>query len=314
MKVLFITEKWCDANPELGLTNSFHNIFGSYHRSKISKEHIYNTIHFDECYINKNIHINNLKELIWDKVRPDIIICTLLGHSNLNPDKNFFEYFKSKGTKISFIFPDISKHWGIKEIHELYDVADKFFSWAHEKNLELDKLEWLWTPEDPSLYYYQKDEEKTIDVSFIGTIHNLERMNYLNFLSNNGINVFVSGGQRIAKLSAEMYASYTRKSKIIINFPTSPQGGIQLKGRIFEATASGCLLMEKENNLISKFFNKDEYVTYTSEIDLLKKCKFYLDNHQERTKISLNGLKKFNEKYSNDVYWDIFFAKLLNKE
>ena len=32
-KVLFITEKWCDAIPEKGLTNNFHNLFGTFKKN-----------------------------------------------------------------------------------------------------------------------------------------------------------------------------------------------------------------------------------------------------------------------------------------
>ena len=38
--ILFVTEKWCDADPSKGLTNSYHNLFKTY-------ENVYPNSHFD---------------------------------------------------------------------------------------------------------------------------------------------------------------------------------------------------------------------------------------------------------------------------
>lgn len=307
-KVLFITEKYCDAKIEFGLTNSYHNIFGSYKNCSLSKDNPFFVVHYDETIISRGIHINTLKEKILQNVKPDIIVCTLLGNSPLNPDKEFFRFFRDNGVKVVFIWPDIGTGWGIKEIKEFDDVCDKHVSWASEKNVDSSKIEWMWTPEDPKLFYYDDKINKDIDVCFLGTVHNNERYMYLNYLKQNGINIFVSGGQRQAKLSAEQYAELTRRSKIVINFPFSPSGGDQLKGRIFEATACGALLFERRNEKIKPFYNESEYVAYDSPPDLLEKCKFYLENENKRFEIAMNGLNKYNSYYSSEVYWNKFFS------
>ena len=306
-KILFITEKYCDARMEFGLTNSYHNIFGSYKNSSLAKDNPFFTVHYDESMISYGKHINTLKEKLYSGVKPDIIVCTLLGNSPLNPSKEFFSFFKEKGVKIVFIWPDIGSGWGLKEIKEFDDVCEKHVCWASEKNIDSSKIEWLWTPEDPKLYYYDPKLNKNIDICFLGTVHNDERYMYLNYLKQNGINIYISGGQRQANLTAEQYADITRRSKMVVNFPYSPSGGDQLKGRIFEATACGSLLLERENEKIKSFYNDNEYVSYKTPIDLLEKCKYFLKNEEKRMEISMNGLKKFNECYSNEVYWNKFF-------
>lgn len=308
MNILFITEKWCDANPFYGLTNSYHNIFGSFKRSSFDSKHKVDIIHYDECMVKKNIHIDVYRDKIWDKFKPDLIVCTLLGNSPMNPSKEFFRFFKEKGTKNVFIWPDIGAGWGINQISEFCDVTYKNIAWASEKNIKAENLEWLWTPEDPSLFYFDEKQEKDIDICFLGTVHNNERYSYISQLQSSNLgNVLISGGQRSAKLSETQYAECTRRSKIIVNFPFSPSGGDQLKGRVFESTACGGLLLERKNEKTSEFYNEDEYVSYTTPEDLIEKCRFYLNNDEERKKIALKGWQKYNSCYSAEHYWKKFF-------
>lgn len=82
---------------------------------------------------------------------------------------------------------------GLEQIKELNDVVDIHISWASEKNIIDPKVWQAWTPEDPSLYFFDEKEEKSIELCFLGSIHNNERQNYLNFLKQKGINIFISG-------------------------------------------------------------------------------------------------------------------------
>lgn len=53
-KVLFVTEKWCDADPSKGLTNNYHNLFKTF--SNTFPEAQYNIVHLDEySMVKKNI-------------------------------------------------------------------------------------------------------------------------------------------------------------------------------------------------------------------------------------------------------------------
>ncbi len=307
-KMLFVTERWCDGNPDMGITNSSHNLFGSFERSNFVKdgEWEYKTIHFDEISL-KGKHIDDFAQQIYDKTKPDIVLVTLLGTMSCNPTGKFFEVFKKAGCKIVFLWPDFGKGWTIESAKRFDKFIDLNVSIACEETFKNDKVFWSWTPEDSDLFKFEGFENKQFDICFLGTVHSQERQDFLKVIQEKfkNRNIYLGGGQRKEKLSHEKYAELTRRSKIIINFPFSPVGQNQVKGRIFESTSCGCLLFERKNSKTPKFFEPNkEYVEYEDEKDLLEKLNYYLDNKEEREKISLAGLKKFDEKWNHNKFWE----------
>lgn len=322
-KILFITEKWTDADKSKGLSNSFHNIFSSFDKAPISKQFNWNILHFDELMVEKRIHINSIKEKIWDKIKPDIIVCTLLGQSSLNPDKEFFKFFKEKGTKNTLIWPDVGYSWGLPQIKEFNEekLIDLHCCWAAEHNTDgLGDNIWQnsFTPEDPDLYYFKPEkngfDKKSIDVCFLGSVHNPERFEFVKYIKENLNKEYVSNitdGLTRSKYSAEEYAAITRHSKIVVNFSGSPSGFKQVKGRVFEATASGALLLERTNENTRKYFKEDdEYLEYDNKEDLLSLIIGMLKDNKTREYIALNGNKKFQKQWTNEHYWNEFFKKI----
>lgn len=87
-------------------------------------------------------------------------------------------------------------------------------------------------------------------------------------------------------------------SKIVINKhieDTKYAGNM----RIFETTGSGSLLVSDNKKDLSEFFNiNEEIITYKSNTDLIKKCKFFLKNNLHREKISSKGYKKTINKHN----------------
>ena len=173
-----------------------------------------------------------------------------------------------------------------------------------------------WTPEDPKLFYFGGFNTKDIDICFLGTFHSFIRVEFLKFLENNikkDKNYLFSGGQRQNALSPEKYAELTRRTKIMLNFSYSPNGNHQVKGRVFEATSSGCLLLESKNELTNYFYEPNkEYIEFVNKEDCLDKILYFFkdENKEEREKISLNGLKKFNENYTNNHFWNKLFKEI----
>ena len=149
---------------------------------------------------------------------------------------------------------------------------------------------------------------------FAGTIHNTERNESLSFLKEKlGDKLLISGGQRQNALSPDEYAELTRRTKIMLNFSGSPSGFEQVKGRVFESTASGCVLLEKQNPRTRDFYEPNiEYVEFNNKEDCLEKILYFLkdENKEEREKISLKGLKKFNENYTNNHFWNKLFEEI----
>ena len=293
----------------MGLTNSTHNLFGSFQQTEMVKsgEWEFKTIHFDEIAL-KGKHIDDFAQQIYDKTKPDVILVTFLGLEKSNPSEKFFQVFKNAGCKIIVLWPDYGRDWTIQTAARFDRFIDSNVAIACEKNGNFPKTKWLWTPEDPTYFYFDGFDKKDIDVSFLGTIHSSERAEYINFLKQylpSDIKVHFGGGQRHEKLSAEKYAEITRRSKMIINFPWSVAGNDQLKGRVFEAISCGALLLERKNDRTKEFFEpKKDYAEYTSKEHLLKMINDLHKDQTVREIVALSGLEKFKEQWNQNKFWE----------
>ena len=307
-KVLFVTEKWCDANPARGLTNNYHNLFRTFKTTYPDVE--FNIVHMDEYSLIKKKHIDAFMPTLIDRVEPTVVIFSLLGKSHLNPTDTSYEYIREKGCKTVFMWPDVFDGWGLPEIQELNEkgFADLHVCWGSERNIntKIDNLVWLWAPQDESLYYpVESKEYQTINVSFLGSPRYPERQRYLTHLITNGVQVHVGGGQREEGLSPERYAQLMRQSKISLNFPEGPDGYDQCKGRVWEILASKSLLLERKNSPIENYLKPNvHYVEFENEEDLVEKMQYYLDNEKERDYIVEKGYKIYKKKFNATTFWN----------
>ncbi len=311
-KVLFVTEKWCDADPSKGLTNNYHNLFKTF--SNTFPEAQYNIVHLDEYSMVKKKHIDGFLPTLIDRINPDIVVFSLLGKSHLNPTDSSYEHIKDKGCKTVFMWPDVFDGWGIPQIEEFNEkgFADLHVCWGAEKNLsvEYDNLVWLWAPQDESMYHPIEDE-KSIGASFLGSPRYPERQKYLTSLLASGVEVYIAGGQREEGLSATRYAELMRNSKISLNCPGGPDGYDQCKGRVWEILATKSLLLERKNDAIKAFLKPNvHYVEFTDEKDLIEKINYYLDNDKEREYIAQKGHDLYKKKYNAKTFWNIIMEKL----
>ncbi|NER01403.1 MAG: glycosyltransferase [Okeania sp. SIO3C4] len=234
--------------------------------------------------------------------------------------------------------PIIRQKMGIPVVAFCYDTlspaaGDFFLSYA-DLNVVLDsssylvtssqpdKYLYLWTPQD-SRIYYNPSLERDIDVSFVGTVQiendkdrYSDRRKGIDALRKAGIEVYQAGGQRSdLRLSVEEYARVFMRSKISLNFPRTglPEMGVfQLKGRVFEATLCGSLLLEEEENPeTAKWFEPNvDYVTYKDETDLVEKVKYYLEHDDERIEIARRSYEKAKSKYTEFAFWQAIFERL----
>ena len=304
-KVLFVTEKWCDANPDKGLTNNYHNLFRTFKNT--FPETKFNIVHMDEYSLIKKKHIDTFLPTLIDRVEPDLIVFSLLGKSHLNPSETSYEYIREKGCKTVFMWADVFDGWGIPQIEELNEkgFADLHVCWGSERNVgsHIENLVWLWAPQDDNLYY--PAEEQDIQISFLGSPRYSERQKYLTHLVTNGLEVYIGGGQREEGLSPERYAQLMRQSKISLNFPEGPDGYDQCKGRVWEVLASRSLLLERKNSAIENYLKPNvHYVEFEDENDLIEKMNYYLENEKEREHIANKGHQIYKKKYSAKVFWE----------
>ncbi|NQU63938.1 MAG: glycosyltransferase family 1 protein [SAR324 cluster bacterium] len=214
---------------------------------------------------------------------------------------------------------------GFESVNKLCDIFSKFATlniildsyqppqWVQDKN----KFKFKCMPAPyPQEWYLTVPKDRDIDISFIGCFSDskLERKEYINYLLAKGIAVYVIENDGYSYIPREQYINYLLRSKITINFSgNSNLKYHQIKGRVFEATLSGCLLLEYDNLETSNLFESYiEYVPFSSKIDLYNKILFYLNNVDEIDKIASKGKIKSLANYTGNHFWDKIVQSLKN--
>jgi hypothetical protein len=300
--IIFISEKWCDGTPSKGFTNNFHNLFGSLESSKLDVS--YENYFLDEIALDGS-HINSHVEEILEK-DPSLVVISFLGNSPMNPDRSFIEKLSNSGIKICIMWPDTGYPWALQTIGELGDLVDLHVSYGGERieHPYAHKHLWLWAPQDESLYY---PDDKVSDASFVGSLNGYrDRLHYLRYAVNTGVlnRDRVLGGQRESALTADRYAQEIRTSKININFPESPSGKDQCKGRVIESIACKTLLLERKNEATPSLLEPGvEYIEFEGLEDFVEKLNYYNEKEEEAEEIASRGYEAYKSKYSSHIFW-----------
>lgn len=303
--ILFLTDKWCGMNPRNGLANHFDVLINTFRESPL--DYLLHSLHFDESYAVYGTHINEILVPYCLNLNIKKCFITFNGVSDLNPSIEVLSRLKQNGIELYVIWydnnpQDLALRDKVRDLVSLNVMLDypKFNGESPEPK---DKDLYLWTPQSKSFFY---EMEKDIEVSFIGSNRYPDRQAHLKELVDKIPNLVVSGGQRESKLPFSIYSQLIRRSKMGINFCKNPmaEGYTQVKGRVFEITASKSLLFEESGSGTSDFFTPgEEYVEFTSVNDLINKINYYSSNSVERDAIALRGHNKFLEKYSPTHFW-----------
>ncbi len=311
MNILFCTEKWCDASPDRGLTNNFHNLFNSFEQSR--PEDTINTLHLDECSLVYGRSIDSILLSYCSQNKTDVVIFSLLGNSPLNPSIETINSLKAVGIKTVFMWPDTSE-WALNQIFSLDGIADLSVSWDNAYSDRHNSIKYpanhrnMWVPQDSSMFSFQYQNMKNIDVSFVGSIYADRAM----FLALSSKDISIYGGQRGKRLSSYQYADVIRNSKISLNFPLSPCNTFyQIKGRVYEIFSCGSMLLEMKNDTTPKLFRPGiDYVEFDSVSNMDEAIEYYLNNEYEREKIAISGSIKYVNMYSSKIFWDTIINEI----
>ena len=147
-----------------------------------------------------------------------------------------------------------------------------------------------------------------IDVSFVGGVKRSNRMEYLNFLEDNNINVFTAGsGGGLGFVSDEKKNEIISRSKIHLNFSgvenTSKkifQRVRQNKARNIEVAMLGTFLLSENANCIDKVFEiGSEIDVFEDRFELLDKIKFYLNNQKIRKEMANKACQRAHQQYTS---------------
>lgn len=131
---------------------------------------------------------------------------------------------------------------------------------------------------------------------FVGQRHSPERQEYINFLNENNFAVYSPQDTSFE----DMVYSYNN-SLFGLNFSKN-KGKTQIKGRVFEVTATNTLLVTEYHDEIEEYFTDNkEIITFKNKIELLEKIKFLCKNLNIVEKISLEGHKRFLREHDSKV-------------
>ncbi|MDD2898948.1 MAG: radical SAM protein [Desulfuromonadaceae bacterium] len=344
LKVLFVALKWVDADPSRPLTSSFLFI-DSLEQSGLGTSY---SFFCDEFIHKQHQQCDEALYQMCQEVKPDFLFLhptqgdgSITLDDDPEPKKKFFlfprnETFQYIRDTLSIpIITTVGDAWG-------RDAFDRFESMMgfSEKILVLDPevpfLKWtnnyqkyacLWTPIQHTIFY-NTGQYRDIDVSFIGRTHTLlhnefmpthnplhqyvYRDRFLQAMIAEGCAVFRAGGaQNIYPLTSEMIAEYFRRSKITLNFSYNSPGTKLFRGRVWEAMNCCPLLMEEENNSITKYLEPMlHYVPFSEPGDAIDKVKYFLKNDTYRQKIANAGYNMVHEVYNASRFWSECFKLL----
>jgi hypothetical protein len=172
-RVLFVTEKWPDANPDLGWSNNFHNLFNSF--SQTQDKYIWNTIHLDEAMNVYDTHINDVLPRYCLQHDVNIVFFSFLGNSPLNPSVETLKKLKKLGIYLAVHWPDSNPNDLLlrdslrqESLPNLNIIWDNPVSSMHDKISRPNEDLYLWVPQDDHMFFNHFDVNKTYPVSFVG--------------------------------------------------------------------------------------------------------------------------------------------------
>ncbi|HPG29997.1 MAG TPA: glycosyltransferase [bacterium] len=258
----------------------------------------------------------------------------------------FFMPFGSSFELSPYFFKEIKDKFSLKIIlfilddELIFDVFSKYYVQSADAVITCDYYSYLqYEKYCVSAFYYfssyskndffPANDKKEYDVSFIGDSSKADRREYLDYLKNNGINVFEFGnnskeGFVNKKTMAEIFSKtrinlnftkvdsykFPESCKVWFNYDNKLCGNIrQNKGRPMEIGMTGAFcLSEYSPSMKYTFEPGNEIDFFYDKYDLLEKIKYYLNNENEITRISGN----MHMKAANNYAAEIFIPKMLN--
>lgn len=312
-KILFVLDKWCAGNSQFGVSEWETNLWQSLKSSGLAE---YDTFHMDEFYQTNHTAADSALLTKIDTYKPDLIclvIYTLPGKAFNVPTIQTLETIKhEKKVPIFSIWGDleIGEQIAIAETLEPYVAFNMFtaLSTVFDRIKNKSSYAYFWVPKNAE-YFYNPNKPRDIDVAYLGS-PKPDRMRRVNYLKQNGIEVFHTGGERQKHLTVQEFGKTFMRSKIALSFARAWYTHVT-NARTFEVTLCGAMLLEEESIETAKMFTPYvEYVPYTSKKDLLEKCRYYLSHEDERARIAENGYKKAFQYYSAERFWKIVLKKL----
>lgn len=288
VKILFVIERYVIASyPHVGLTNSEHNIIGSWECAGLGSSHC--------CYISND--------------DGDLHTTACVDEALLSHDYDFAFLTPHNGVACSL---SVAKHLQSRLILAYWDslLMPQWREFAAQGNLCLlfdqgcgavSPNAWaMAVPQDTRIFRPNKIEQD-IDVSFAGALApwKPDRRTMMNLLSDAGLTVYAPGGRVPGgNLSVADYVNIYHRSKI--NLCPQQQGR---KGRIFEIMACGGFALASNHHSLDGWFENGQHYVGWDDNDLVAKVKHYLDDQQTRVAIASSGHEHYRTHYDPKSFW-----------
>lgn len=284
----------------------------------ILKEYFANTYQINFVgYFNQNGIKNTEKHIlnfVLDK-KIDIIISSPFANFHLSAE--FYSKLK-KNVKIIFMFWDDEFYFDVysKYYSQISDavITTDYFSVYSYRKLDVPAI-WYFSPYSKN-DYYPVEIKKDIDVSFLGDCTKNDRMEFINYLGKNGVNVETFGkGSKNDFVDRNKFSEIFSRSKINLHFTKMNRLNWinkeepllnrvkQNKGRPIEIALTKSFCLSEYAGVIEQLFTigREIDIFYDKE-NLLEKIKYYLSNDKLRDKIAENAYKRALENYESGVY------------
>jgi hypothetical protein len=250
-----------------------------------------------------------------DGFDPDVVIYESLpiGTTYLPPQEIFPIIRKRR--KLVYIAGDLSDPVLWQQVHDYEDQIGGF-----DLKVAIDGNDnWPHGPRDltlltpPALKFFQDLKpliERPIPLSYCGSICTDIRVAYLKPLLMNGM-IMQPRDERYGTYGA--FADTLRKTRVTPNIPFVGSNNIdtQVKGRITEAGAAGCCLLEWKGSITSEWFRPGvDYVPYDDPADLLKTATYYAGRPELAQPFADNLHRRVLEEHSANVFWGKIFKIL----
>ena len=233
--------------------------------------------------------------------KPELVVFAKT--NTINP--NVLLKCKDLGSKVCYWFPDPFRTYNTPEFLQMTKNADFFC--ADKKNVtevgsRLNPHSYKIPDGFDSDLEIPRNLEKDIDVSFIGSLHS-DRAEKIKELDRN-VQVF-------SNAFGKTHSEIVSRSKICINFCTTAGAS----DRTYKTLAAGGFYLSDDWDGRSEMFQDNrDLVVYDSVSDLREKIDYYLENPEEREKISAQGMKTVQgfsrlawAKKVLDIYTELYF-------
>jgi spore maturation protein CgeB len=305
--ILYIGIKYDYGHKDWGLSYEHYNFY----HTLLNMD--YSLIYFDYDRINQKYGIKKMSRILREAVyyyQPDILFYYHY-HDWIEHDI-WREISDELPTKTIVGLGD--DHWRYEEtrsVWELFNLVVTTDKNGHEKrNKEGFSNVFLSQWACNHFMYKKLNLPKTYDVSFVGRCYG-ERDNFVNTLKKEGINIatFGQGWENGSRVSQADLIRIFNQSKISLEISFASKGDeIQIKGRDFEASGCGSLLLTKDTEEIARYFIPgEEIITYQDANDAAEKIKYYLKNEEERKKIAKRGYERVMREHTYEKRFSEIF-------